>query len=173
MELSLIFMKRFKDTVERILHVPGNFTGPVLEMAVVLDGSLSRDVVSDVVPQLLGSLKRHSEVFRNVRLNVVNWKSDERIDTEVRPLSVVMLNSFYDGYEQEKVNKHFEALVAYLKMFQARSKVILLITDGKYQVENEDTLEISMRPFLEKKLLQVIVTEQGEAEVRYRFQRTI
>ena len=125
------------------------------------------------MPELLGSLKRHSEVFRNVRLNVVDWKSDEQIMTEVRPMSVVMLHSFYEDYRQVDATKHFEKLAAYLKLYQARAKLIILITDGSYEVEREEELTMAMRPFLEKKLMQVVLTEMNEMTIRYRFQRTV
>lgn len=173
MVLSPVFLKQFKNTAERILHVPGNFTESVLEMAVVIDGVLTREQAETYVPELLGTLKRHSEVFRNVRLNIVEWKSDERIVTQVCPMAMAMLKSFYEEHEQVCERKHFEKLVAYLKLYHARSKLIILITDGAYLVEQEDELAIAMRPFLEKKLMQVVLTEQTETAIRYRFRWTI
>lgn len=173
MELSLLFLKKFKDTTERILHVPGNFTGPVLEMAVVLDRNLSREQLTEYLPSLLGALKRHSEVFRNVRLNVVDWCSDEEIANQVCPMSMVLLKSYYESYSQKKEEKTFEVLVEYLKKYQARAKLIILLTDGKYIVRQEELLEAGMRPFLDKKMMQVVLTEEDGAEIRYRFQRTV
>ena len=171
--MTPVSLQMFKNTVERILHVPGNFTEQNLEMALVIDGSLSKEQVESYVPELLGSLKRHSEVFRNVRLNVVDWKSNEQITNQVRPMSVVMLHSFYEEYNQVETAKYFEKLVAYLKLYQARAKLIILLTDGKYQVEREDELELAMQPFLEKKLMQVVITGQDELDIRYRFRRTV
>lgn len=168
MSLSPVTLKIFKNTVERILHVPGNFTKPPLEMAVVIDGALDRERVKEYVPELLGSLKRQSEVFRNVRLNVVEWKTDERIETQVRPLSYMLLSGSYGEYEQVCTEKHLEKLAAYLKLFCARSKLIILITDGSYLVGQEEALAAAMRPFLEKKLMQVVLREDGEADIRYR-----
>lgn len=173
MELSLLFLKKFKDTTERILHVPGNFTGPVLEMAVVLDGNLSREQAAEYLPQLLATLKRHSEVFRNVRLNVVNWCSDDEIVNQVCPLSMVLLKGYYENYAQKKEEKTFEVLVEYLKKYQARAKLIILLTDGNYEVRQEELLEAGMRPFLDKKLMQVVVTEEDIPEIRYRFKWTV
>lgn len=173
MKLSPLTLMTFKNTVERILHVPGNYTGGILEMTVVIDGSLGRDVVSNYVPELLGSLKRQSEVFRNVRLNVVDWKSDERITTEVRPMSMVMCQSFFSEYEACAGEKHLEKLVAYLKLYHARAKLIILVTDGRYLVEREEEVELAMRPFLDKKLMQVVLGECGEMDIRYRFRRTV
>lgn len=173
MELSPVTLMSFKNNVERILLVPGNYTGGILEMAVVIDGALEREKVETYVPELLGSLKRHSEVFRNVRLNVVMWKSDEQIETEVRPMSMVMGRSFFSEYQSCTNRKSLEKLVANLKLFQARAKLIILVTDGKYQVEREDELELAMRPFLEKKLMQVVLGEDGSMDIRYRMKRTV
>ena len=88
MNLSPVVLMQFKNTVERILHVPGNYKGGVLEMAVVLDHNVSRKTVCELVPQLFRSLKMHSEVFRNVRLNMVQWESDEVISGQVAPMSM-------------------------------------------------------------------------------------
>lgn len=173
MNMTPVSLQIFKNTVEKILHVPGNFTEPPLEMAVVIDGKLTREQVESYVPELLGSLKHHSEVFRNVRLNVVDWKSDERITTEVRPLSMMMLHTFYEDYVQVDAHKHFEKLAAYLRLYQARAKLIILITDGSYQVEREEELTMAMRPFLEKKLMQVVLTGMNEMNIRYRFRHTV
>lgn len=173
MNMTPVSLQTFKNTVEKILHVPGNFTEPPLEMTVVIDGNLSREQVVCYVPELLGSLKRHSEIFCNVRLNVVRWQSDEQIKTEVRPLSMVMLQSFYEDYIQVEAKKHLEKLAAYLKLYHARAKLIILITDASYEVEHEEELTMAMRPFLEKKLMQVVLRGGNEINIRYRFERTV
>ncbi|MBO5524992.1 MAG: hypothetical protein J5986_15195 [Roseburia sp.] len=172
MNKSPVFLKTFKNTVERILHVPGNYTGQILEMAVVIDGSLSREQVADYLPELLGTLKIHSEVFRNVRLNVVQWQGDENITCKVSPMSMVQLSSYYEDYQQQLCKKSFEKLISYLRLFQARAKLIILLTDGKYQVEQEELLQRAMQPFLEKKLMQVVLTGDG-ADIRYRTERVV
>lgn len=172
MNKSPVFLKTFKNTVERILYVPGNYTGQILEMAVVIDGSLSREQVADYLPELLGTLKIHSEVFRNVRLNVVQWQGDENITCKVSPMSMVQLNSYYEDYQQQPCKKSFEKLISYLRLFQARAKLIILLTDGKYQVEQEELLQRAMQPFLEKKLMQVVLTGDG-ADIRYRIERVV
>ena len=148
MKQSPVFLKNFKNTVDRILHVPGNFTEPVLEMAVVIDYNLSREQVTEYLPSLLGALKMHSEVFRNVRLNVVQWREDENIVCKVSPMSMVQLSSYYDDYEPCVKQKDFEKLISYLKLFQARAKLIVLLTDGNYQVEQEELLQRAMQPLL-------------------------
>lgn len=172
MNMSPVFLQRLKQTVERVLHVPGNFTEPPLEMALVLDGNLSKAVVMEAVPELLRTLKMHSEVFRNVRLNVVDWQADDKIGNRVAPMSMVMLSSFYEDYIQCKESKHFENLIGYLKMYQARAKLVILLTDGTYQVEHEEVLERVMQPFLDKKMIQVVLQDE-EMQLRYRFVRTI
>lgn len=173
MSLSPVALQHFKQTADRILHVPGNFTGQVLEMALVIDKGLARAKVETYVPELLGCLKRHGDVFLNVRLNVVEWDSDEQIHAAVQPMTMMMLGSFYEGYRENTQEKHFEVLAAYLKKFQARSKLIVVVTDGGYTVEREDMLLEAMRPFLEKKLMQAVIAEDGRMDIRYRFVHTV
>ena len=156
MNLSPVILMQFKNTVERILHVPGNYKGGVLEMAVVLDHNVSCEVVRELVPQLLRSLKMHSEVFRNVRLNMVQWESDEKISNQVTPMSVAGLTSYYEGYECRVVRKDVMKLVQYLKLFQARAKLIILVTDGANEEGSDESLKAAMQPFLDKKLMQTV-----------------
>ena len=78
-----------KQGVERILHVPGNYKGGILEMALVVDCNLETQTAKENVQAMIKALKSHSETFRNVRLNVVWWKSDEEIVTEVTPMTVL------------------------------------------------------------------------------------
>lgn len=172
MNKSPLLLSKFKNTVEKILHVPGNFTEPILEMTVIVDANLSYEQVTDYLPDLLLSLKMHSTVFRNVRLNVVYWGSDTEISCKVSPMSLVLLNSYYDDYQQKTQQKTFETLLGYLKLFHARSKLLILLTDGIYRVEHEDMLCEAMQPFLEKKLMEVVLTGEG-ADIRYRFTRTV
>ena len=166
MNFSPVFLMNFKNTVERILHVKGNYNGGILEMAVVLDHNLSRETMQEIVPQLFRTLKMHSEVFRNVRLNMVQWQSNEEISNQVSPMSMAGLSSYYEEYECKAVKKDWFKLVQYLKMFQARAKLIILITDGKNEEVSAEQLKREMQPFLDKKLMQVIVGE--EIKIQYR-----
>lgn len=166
MNLSLVFLMKFKNAIERILHVKGNYNGGILEMAVVLDYNLPREQVQELLPQLLRTLKMHSEVFRNVRLNVVEWKADEEIISQVSPMSMAGLPSYYANYEQRIAKKDFLKLISYLKLFQARAKVILLLTDGSFEAGTPESVKAAMQPFLDKKLMQVVVG--SELEVHYR-----
>ena len=157
MNLSPVFLMKLKNTVERILHVPGNYTGGILEMAVILDHNVARADMQELVPQIFRSLKMHSEVFRNVRLNMVQWESDETITNQVTPMSMAGLGSYYENYESQKRRKDFLKLVQYLKLFQARAKLIILVTDAANEEGMTESLKAAMQPFLDKKLMQVIV----------------
>lgn len=166
MNLSPVFLMQFKNTVERILHVPGNYKGGILEMAVVLDHNVPRETVQELVPQLFRSLKMHSEVFRNVRLNMVQWESDEKIVNQVTPMSMAGLASYYENYGCRKERKDLIKLVQNLKLFQARAKLIILVTDGANEEGSSENLKAALQPFLDKKLMQVVVGET--MEIRYR-----
>ena len=77
---SIMFNKQFTNKVEMILHSPCNIPNKMLEITVVLDQNLSLDTVKEIVPDLLKTLKRHSEVFLNVRLYMVRWLDDNCIN---------------------------------------------------------------------------------------------
>lgn len=156
MELSIVTLKQIKDAVDRILHVPGNFRGGILEMTVVVDKNLSAEGVKDVLPQIIKALKMHNEVFKNVRFNMVSWEKDE-IKNRCCPMQMVMTSGFYEDYEQKVEEKKLEDLVLYLKEFQARAKLILLLTDGTYKIEEPETIKQKMQPFLEKKMLRILL----------------
>lgn len=167
MSVSPVFLMKFKNTIERILHVKGNYSGGILEMAVVIDHSLSKEQVTEWMPLLIATLKRQSEVFRNVRFNVVNWVSDESISSQVSPMAVAGMTGYYEQYECVKTEKDFMKLVAYLKLFQARAKVMILLTDGRFVSSAPEAEKAAMQPFLDKKLMQVVIGEA--ADVKYRW----
>lgn len=168
MNLSPVFLMQFKNTVERILHVPGNYKGDILEMAVILDYNMSKEVVQELIPQLFRSLKMHSEVFRNVRLNMVQWESDEKIISGVVPMSVAGLSTYYENYEGTRECKNWMKLIQYLKLFQARAKLIILVTDGANEEYPTESTMAAMQPFLEKKFMQIVVEDKAELKIRYR-----
>ena len=166
MNLSPVFLMKFKNTVERILHVPGNYNGGILEMAIVLDANVEKETIKELVPQLLRSLKTHSEVFRNVRFNLVWWKSDEQITGQVTPMSMAALPTYYDAYEVQRNTKDIMNLVQYLKLFQARAKLIILITDGTNEESSKESIKAAMQPFLDKELMKILVGETLEVQYR-------
>lgn len=161
MELTGLQLKQFKDRVERILHVPGNYRGGILEMTVVVDKNLDAEAVKEILTKIIRALKTHSEVFRNVRFNFACWGQDG-VENKVCPMQMVFTSQFYEEYEQQKETKTLEPLLENLKKFHARSKLILLLTDGAYQVEEPETLQQKMQPFLGKKLLLIQRKEEEQ-----------
>lgn len=159
-QLSVITLMKFKNTIERILHVRGNYQGGILEMTLVVDGNLEVATRKELIPKLIGALKQQGEVFRNVRFNYSLWNSDTEITNKVCPMMLAMTEAFYQEEEKNTNEKGMEKLVDYLKKFHARSKIIILVTDGKYTIEDEVAIKTSMQPFLDKKL--VVVTTKGE-----------
>lgn len=164
MNLSPVFLMQFKNTVERILHVPGNYKGGILEMAIVVDCALEKEEAKEAIKTLVKTLKSHSETFRNVRLNVVWWKTDEEIVTEVIPMTMMQMGTPFDQYEQYQGQKKIDVLFDNLKKFQARSKLILLISDGGFDVVDEEQCMESLKPFLGRKMLLLLDHVSEEIE---------
>lgn len=164
MELSMIQLLKLKQSVERILHVPGNYKGGILEMAIVVDCALEKETAKEIIKTLVKALKSHSETFRNVRLNVVWWKSDDEIMTEVIPMTVMQMGTPFDQYAQQQGQKNIDRLFCNLKMFQARSKLIFLISDGLFEISEEEKCLENLKPFLGRKMLLLLDTVSEEVE---------
>ena len=153
MSFDIVMRQKIRQQVERVLHVPGNFTKDILEMAIVIDCSLNIDEASGNIRELLGTLKHQSEVFRNVRLNAVKWLDDGHIENQVASIPALQLGRYFEGYEQNRCIKSLDRLTGYLKKFQARSKLIIVVTDGQYRIDDEKTVQENLSPFLRKKMI--------------------
>lgn len=154
--MNIIERKQFKNHIERILHVPGNYQGGILEMAVVIDMSMSKEDAEGRAKELVSTLKTHSEVFRNVRLNTILWKGDEEFIKAVTPLAMLQMGRFFEDYEGVPVRKNWDGLLATLKKFYARSKLIIVLTESDaVTVSDKIQAKENMQPFLHKKMLVV------------------
>lgn len=152
--MTPVQMKLFFNDVERVLHVPGNLQGGNLtEMAIVLDYKLPLEQLQSISTDMVTVLKKKGELFRNVRLNVVKWISDEQIVAEILPLSMLGIGRGFEDYPNmpHTADKNMEELARQLKLFHARCKLIILISDGQWQVSDETVLNANLQPFLHKK----------------------
>lgn len=164
--LTDIQLLQIKNAIKRVLHVPGNYTGGILEMAIVADYNMPKEELSENIKQIANALKRQDETFRNVRLNLIKWISDECILKEVSSLTVLQMGRGLEEYEQyaqlpEKKEKTVDELFRQLKLFYARSKVILVVTGGDYKVKEESAAKAHLQPFLGRKM---IFIRNGNAE---------
>ena len=164
MELGMIQLLKMKQGVERILHVPGNYKGGILEMALIVDCAMDKNAAKEHIQTIVKALKSHSETFRNVRLNVIWWKSDEEIVTEVVPMPMMQMGTPFENYQQNSVQKHIDALLWNLKLFQARSKLILLLSEGDFVIASEEECMESLKPFLGRKMLLLLDDISPEIE---------
>ena len=152
-EFSVMLRKQLKNQIEFVLHTPGNYTGGILEMTIVLDHSIECKKMKQLCNQMAALLKTTGEVFRNVRLNVVDWLSDESMDNTVMPLSVLQLGRIREPWAVNEEEKTLEALCGRLKLFHARSKLILVLTEGGYEIGDKDKVKEALNPFLYRKLI--------------------
>ena len=157
---------QLKNAVMKVLHVPGNYSGGILEMAVVADYHLPYEELKESCSEIAGALKRTDEVFRNVRLNLIKWVSDDPIIKEVSALPKLQIGSCFEDYEDLNgktgkdagSEKSLDELLRQLKLFYARSKIIIVITDGSYERVDEKKIQEYLHPFLGRKM---IVLESG------------
>lgn len=147
---------QLKSLVEQILHMPGAQTGKVLEMAIVFHTGIAREDAGNVAKELLLTLKKQSETFRNIRLNLVLWDSDESIRHIVTSSAMIQTGAFFnEHYVQTVGDRRMEVLMENLKLFEARSKLIFLFVQGQYVVEEPQRLQEALKPFLNRKLIMI------------------
>lgn len=151
--MELLLKMNLKNGVERVLHVPGNYTGGILEMTLVIDCALPADYVKTMAADIAATLRSHSEIFRNVRLNLLYWKSDREFINQVIPISFLQMSSSFGDYSATREPKALDELSAKLKLFHARSKLILVLADEKLLIRSREETAGNMRPFLGKKSL--------------------
>lgn len=156
--LTDLQLMQIKNQVKRVLHVPGNYTGGILEMAIVADYALEKEELTQNIKRTADALKRQDETFRNVRLNLIKWVSDEQIVKEVSSLTTLQMGRGFEDYEKYMVlpgrqEKCVDELFRQLKLFYARSKLIMVFTDGDFKVADQETAAAYLQPFLGRKML--------------------
>lgn len=155
--MNIVEQMKLKNGVERILHAPGNYTGGLLEFAVVIDCNVEKDKALSILKNVISTLKKHSEVFRNARLNMIYWIDDDIIIKEISSMANIIMGRGFEKYQNGNRDKSYDELTKQLKLFYARSKVIILITDGSYKTYNEDVVHKNLYPFLKRKLYEMKV----------------
>lgn len=164
--MELLSKMSLKNGVERVLHVPGNYTGGILEMTLVVDCALPEGYARETAADVAGILRSHSEVFRNVRSNLLFWKSDVRMDNQVTPLSFIQTGRCFEGYAESREVKALEALLNKLKVFHARSKLILVLGQERLLIRDGEAARRGLQPFLGKKSLFFLQNDPEKKWVR-------
>lgn len=164
MSLSQIQKIQLNKQVDHILHVPSNIPAGTkdnknqLEMAFVIDCSCDREYVESTLKDAVSGLKSHDKIFQNVRSNIVYWYDHkEKLETEVMPMSFIQLGKAFENGKYKIVENKpvLDDLCAYLKLYHARSKCILVITQGNYEITDKKSVKESLNPFLKSKLLMI------------------
>ena len=89
-------------------------------MTIVVDCALPQEKRQYVLSKIAFTLKTHSELFKNVRLNVVEWSDDAHMENRVTPLIQLTMSSYYEKiHSVSKEKKHISYLMEYLKKFRA------------------------------------------------------
>jgi len=145
--------KNFTDQIQRILHVPGNYRGGVLEFALVVDYCLPPEQIEAACKEMIAALKSCDKIFMNARLNLIKWISDEDIRKEVSSMGMVQMGRAFSDYEPGDTGKSLDELTRQLKLFYARSKIIIVLTAGEYLIVDEEIVENNKKPFLGRKMM--------------------
>ena len=57
---------QLRTAVEQVLHIPGNYRGGILEMAIVFDCNLSKQTAMETAKELVNALKQQNELEINI-----------------------------------------------------------------------------------------------------------
>ena len=168
MALTAVRKLQLHKQVERVLHVPGNYQGGILEMAIVVDCACDKEAARGLCMDVITACKNQSEVFRNVRLNMVIWNGD-KIHTENTAAARVQTGAFFEECDAwgwtdipESVDANTAKIMEYLKKFHARSKLILFLTPNRerlYKAAQPERLRAALSPFLKQKLVMIYPEE--------------
>ena len=156
--LSRIQEIQLKNQVQRVLHVPGNYNGGPLEMAVVFDSALEKEEATEAGKQIAAVLKSMGETFRNVRLNLVIW-NPQKVSHEISALPHLITGNGLREFEHSNEPKILEELCGNLKLFQARSRIVILVTKEKWTVNDAAILKENLNPFLYRRMILIAENE--------------
>lgn len=173
MALTQLQRLELNKRVDKIFHAPSNAPagGHQLEIAFVTQMSGDRNEIYSSVKDAVASLKAHDKMFQNMRSNMVYWGSS-KISSKVTPMSFILMGKAFEEEDQDSdivdstvaivdKSKSFEDLCAYLKLYHARCRCILIFMDCTYvQFESQNfyiadraAAMAHLNPFLKYRLL--------------------
>ena len=139
--MNLIFRKNLKNAVERVLHVPHNYTGGILEMTFVVDHGLSKEIAVPMTKKIAALLRSHSQVFPECQAQPAARKEDGLLTNQVVPISMLQLGRGLADYESLSGKKSLDALTNTLKRFHARSKLVICLLGADAVVLDEERIK--------------------------------
>jgi hypothetical protein len=150
--------------VDKIIHSPTNTPpdGMQLEMTFVADMTGDMEYIENSIKEAVATLKAHDKIFQNVRSNVVYWNSAD-ISMKVIPMTFIQIGKAFEDCTTETVEKplSFEDLCAYLKLYNARSRCVLIFRDCTYEDLEKNNYNVTdvkkaienLSPFLKYRIL--------------------
>lgn len=157
---------QLKREVERVLHVKGNFKGGILEMAIVFDAALPLEEAKELAKEIAQILKTTDEIFKNVRLNVIYAKTNRDLETTVTSLSILQLGTYFSDKQVVEEEKSLDSIVTHLKKFQARSKLILVLSKGELPIHDKKRVQDALNPFVKQKTIFLPITDTNQQKLR-------
>ena len=152
-EMALTPLQRLElnKRVDKIFHAPSNApaNGHQPEIAFVTPMSGDMNEICSSLKDAVATLKAHDKMFQNMRSNMVYWHTD-KITSKVTPMSFILMGRAFEDVTQDSKNnimcsdmvdnlesivdksQHFEDLCAYLKLYHARCRCILVLMNCTY-----------------------------------------
>jgi hypothetical protein len=150
--------------VDKIIHASTNSpaAGMQLEITFVADMTGDMTYIENSIKEAVATLKAHDKIFQNVRSNMVYWNSTD-ISMKVVPMTFIQMGKAFEDLSTEAVEKPliFEELCAYLKLYNARSRCVLIFMDCTYEDLEKNNYNVTdtkkaienLNPFLKYRIL--------------------
>ncbi|MFG6342471.1 MAG: hypothetical protein K1W35_01415 [Lachnospiraceae bacterium] len=170
MALTKLQKLELNKRVDRIFHAPANAAvrGHEPEIAFVANLSGDLEAVHGSIKDAVSSLKQHDRMFQNMRSNMVYWGRCG-ICSKVTPMSFILMGRAFsesDGMgdivdENVDNTADLDRLCAYLKLYHARCRCVLIFMDCSYEelegrkfgiTDGEKVIQ-NLNPFLKYRLL--------------------
>ena len=102
---------------------------------------------------MMGILKNHSQVFRNVQLNILKWVDDEHLECECVPMPMIQMGRNLECVYEADKHKTLDMLLRKLKSIPRKVQSDSCIYGGKLRYSQQGRGSWVYEPLPETKKL--------------------
>lgn len=166
MSLTNPQLQKIKRTCKKILNLAGNSVkGNVIELSLLLDCHLSQDILNETAAELLTYLRKGKDPFTNMRINLIKWKSDEKIDRYPISYPEILMRRAITAKEVTETDgkNNLDTLLPILRKSYPKTKIVFFLTERERYFSGEKFV----KEFIDPEYLKKILTILPDGEIIY------
>lgn len=159
MSLTNPQLQKIKRTCKKILNLAGNSVkGNVIELSLLLDCHLSQDILNETAAELLTYLRKGKDPFTNMRINLIKWKSDEKIDRYPISYPEILMGRAITAKEVTETDSknNLDTLLPILRKSYPKTKIVFFLTERERYFSDEKFVKEFIDPEYFKKILTIL-----------------